>query len=70
MAIEGATVPGSRANGKCHICSDVKIVSFCVWCEHWFCSSCRGKYWERGKAAIREMIGLPRLDCCGPVGRL
>jgi len=51
--------------GKCHICKDLREVVYCSRCAHWFCEECRGKYWERGFAAVMELVGGRHPGCCG-----
>jgi len=51
--------------GKCHICKEQTFIRFCKLCDHWFCNDCRGKYWSRGLAAVKEMIGGKTPGCCG-----
>lgn len=51
--------------GKCHICKEQTLIRFCKLCDHWFCNDCRKKYWSRGLAAVREMIGGKHPGCCG-----
>lgn len=43
--------------GRCHICHEVTDVEFCAACNHFFCAECRGKYWHRGMAFVKELIG-------------
>lgn len=53
--------------GKCHLCGEEKDIRYCKLCVHWFCDDCRRKYWERGYAAVMEMVGGRRPNCCGPL---
>jgi hypothetical protein len=52
--------------GLCHICKEIKRISYCELCGHWTCPDCRGRYWQRGLAAVKEMLGGHTPGCCGP----
>ena len=54
-------------SGICHLCDPKRIteVEFCSMCNHWFCDDCRRRYWARGLAAVKQMIGRKRKGCCG-----
>ncbi len=54
-----------RLVGKCHICKEQAWVGFCKLCDHWFCDKCRQKYWARGLAAVKQMVGGKTPGCCG-----
>ncbi len=54
------------AIGKCHICRDTKPISYCEFCGHHFCASCRDSWFPRGLAFIKELVAGPTLGCCGP----
>jgi len=55
-------------NGRCHICQESTPIRYCPICDHWFCDQCRGKYWERGFAAVMELVkGRSGPDCCGVI---
>ncbi len=60
-------VAQTESFGRCHICEQACAVSFCEFCGHWFCETCRSEWWERGLAAIRAMVGGSHPGCCGPV---
>lgn len=60
---------GEDAFGKCHICKEEKPISCCAWCEHFFCSDCRGVWWKRSLEAIKERIGGKHPGCCGPINQ-
>lgn len=50
--------------GICHLCKKLKNVDHCSACDHYFCEQCRGKYFERGFEAVKEMVGGKRPGCC------
>jgi hypothetical protein len=52
--------------GRCHLCQNDKDIIWCKVCEHWFCEECRRRYWSRGLAAVRELVGGRTPNCCGP----
>lgn len=51
---------------KCHICKKIKPCLFCSVCNHWFCKECKSKIFTRGIEAIKELLGGPTPNCCGP----
>jgi len=50
--------------GACHLCKRLRDVQHCRDCDHYFCDDCRGKYFERGLEAIKQMVGGKRPGCC------
>lgn len=52
--------------GRCHICQQLLEVRYCSACDHWFCEDCRGAYFSRGLAWLKELVGGKRAGCCGP----
>lgn len=59
-----------QTHGLCHICKEVKPISYCPVCDHYFCPGCRGRWWSRGAAFIKQMVGGRKPDCCGPEARV
>lgn len=58
---------GIAFQGKCHICQQVKLVLRCEQCGHCFCcDTCYDAWIPRGFAAIKELLGGPTPNCCGP----
>ena len=57
---------GTERYGKCHLCQKQKMVEYCGKCAHWFCDGCRKRYFDRGIAAVKQMIGGRKPGCCGP----
>ena len=52
--------------GKCHLCKFNNLIKFCQLCDHWFCKSCRNKFFWRGLEAVKELISGKTPGCCGP----
>ena len=51
----------------CHICKVREDdVEYCSTCGHWFCGICRGAFFRRGLAWLKEFVGGKREGCCGP----
>jgi hypothetical protein len=67
MATEAALVEEPVVIGRCHLCQDrfAEIV-YCGLCEHWFCESCRGRWFWRGLEFVRQLAGGRQPGCCGP----
>lgn len=59
-----------RSSGRCHICVaqgryDSKPVDYCSVCKHWFCESCRTKWFDRTWEFLKEQFGGKKPGCCG-----
>ena len=53
--------------GRCHICQDREAeIDYCSLCKHWFCDSCRGRWFARGLEFVKQLAGGPQPGCCGP----
>lgn len=58
-----------RQDAKCHCCGEVKSCGFCPMCCHWLCRECSPKIFTRTMAAVKEWLGGPKPNCCGPQAR-
>jgi hypothetical protein len=61
--------------GRCHLrgvpraeatCPPTTKITYCSVCEHWFCETCKKRWWERGIEAVKELIDGKLAGCCGP----
>lgn len=52
--------------GRCHICQGQEWIRYCELCRHWFCESCRERWFRRGIEFLKELTGAARPGCCGP----
>jgi hypothetical protein len=59
----------STVLGKCHFHEGIVEIEYCPACQHFFCEDCRRRYWARGLAAVKQMIGGRRKGCCGIIER-
>lgn len=65
-----------RHTGRCHICQRLHPISYCSFCGHWLCKEDRDNWYERGEAALKQVIGRVLValwlkqstgPCCGPM---
>ena len=56
-----------QAIGRCHLCQDrTADVTYCALCDHWFCETCRKRWFGRGLAFVKQLVGGKLPGCCGP----
>jgi hypothetical protein len=54
--------------GRCHLCRRVKDdLAYCGDCDHYFCLSCRNRWFWRGWEFVKQLASGRRAECCGPV---
>jgi hypothetical protein len=65
--VDGGT--GEEVTGQCHFCprGHLTEVSFCGFCGHYFCETCRDRWGKRAIGFFNELVGGKTEDCCGPV---
>ena len=51
--------------GKCHLCRRLKEVTYCSICAHYFCETCRTKWFHRGLEFVKQLVGGRMPGCCG-----
>lgn len=61
-------LPAGVVEGKCHLCREEHaLIMYCKACDHWMCGVCRKKWFNRGLAALKEVLGGRQEGCCGPI---
>lgn len=51
------------------MCGSSDGTAVCDACGHQFCKDCRGRYFTRGIAAVKEMLGVSKLRCASMAKR-